>query len=62
MKLGPGLPPPFPNNGWVPNFDDVSPFGFSNGGYINTHCFSGGWNPRVGYPNMDGFHRYIGRV
>ena len=19
----------------------------SNGGYINTHCFNGGWDPRV---------------
>ena len=23
------------------------PLGFSNGGYINIHCFNGGWNPRA---------------
>ena len=25
----------------------LKPLGKSHGGSINTHCFNGGWNPRV---------------
>ncbi len=25
----------------------MTALGFNNGGYINTHCFNGGWNPRA---------------
>ena len=36
----------FKNNGW-PKSDNFLSLRLSNGGYINTHCFHSGWNPRV---------------
>ena len=30
---------------FFPQFRWLNPLGFSNGDYINTHCFNGGWNP-----------------
>ena len=33
-----------------PQFQRLKPLGFSNSGYINTHCLNGGWNPRDNPP------------
>ena len=30
-----------------PQFRWLKSLGIINGGYINTHCFNGGWNPRA---------------
>ena len=47
-----GLPPAIKIM-FFPQFRWLKPLGFSNGGYINTHFFHGGWNLREGLAYHD---------